>query len=97
MVLTERLRENVGGVAFRIFEITGVEDAVSYTITPASLNMSYIDWSCYQGVSIAVGNTAVTRPTMKISESSAGGTSIMMSAHATSGENGVLMVWGKQA
>jgi len=97
MVLTERLRENVGGVAFRIFQITAVSGGISYAITAASLNMSYIDWACYKGVSITVTANCESIPTLKISESSAGGTNISLSAHAASGESGVLMVWGKQA
>ena len=97
MILTERLRENIGGVAFRIFQVTAVSAAVSYTITPASLNMSYIDWACYKGVSITVTANCETLPTLKISESSVGGTNISLSAHAASGESGVLMLWGKQA
>jgi len=97
MKLTERLRENIGGKAFRIFEVTGVSATTSYVITPESLNMSYVDWACYKGVSILLSADAATIPTLKISESSAGGTTIRLSAHATSGESGVLLVWGRQA
>jgi len=97
MKLTKRLRENIGGVAFRIFQVTGTCTDISHVITSGSLNMSYVDWACYRGVSVTVGAAAVTGPTLKISESSAGGTTLLLSAHTTTGESGVLMVWGKQA
>ena len=97
MKLTERLRENVGGVAFRLFEVTGLSASQSYSITPKSLNLSYIDWACYKGVSILLSTDAATLPTLKVSSSSAAGLEISLSAHATSGESGVLMVWGQQA
>jgi len=94
MVLTEKVRQNIGGIAFRIFEVSGVSGTVAYTLSMGMLGLNYVLWSSYYPKTCAITANSTTYPAMTVAESSAGGTDITLGAHETSGESGTLLVWG---
>ena len=94
MTLTEKIRENVGGKAFRVFEITGMS-AVACTLSVGSFQMNYIDWATYSPTICTLSAGSTTIPGISVAESSAGGTDIVLDAHAASGDSGVITLWGK--
>ena len=94
MVLTEKVRGSIGGNAFRVFEVAGVSAAISYTLSAAALNMNYVKYGTYTPTVCVLSATSTTYPTLKTAAFSAAGVELLLSAHAVSGEGGVLTVWG---
>ena len=94
MLLTEKVRGDIGGKSFRVFEVTAVSGGVGYALSTGALNMNYVLYGTYTPTVCVLSAGSTTIPVLKVAESSVGGTDITLSAHAVSGESGVLTVWG---
>lgn len=94
MTLTEKVRGDIGGKAFRVFEVAGVSAAVAYALSGGALNLNHVLYGTYTPTICVLSAGSTTIPTLKVAESSVGGTDITLSAHGVSGESGVLTVWG---
>lgn len=93
MTLTEKVRGNLGGEAFRVFEITGLSSG-AVVISMGALNMNYVKWGEYTPTKATVSAGTTTLPVLKVSESSVGGTIITLSGIANSADSGTLTLWG---
>jgi len=93
MTLTEKVRGEIGGKAFRVFEVTGLSSgAVVFSV--GALNVNFVTWSEYTPTKCTLSIGSVVLPGMKVAESSAGGTDITLSGVFASADSGILTIWG---
>jgi len=94
MTLTEKVRAVLGGNAYRVFEVAAVSGGVGYTLSAGALGLNFVKYATYTPTVCVLSAGSTTYPTLYPAEFSAAGQELTLSAHAVSGESGVLTVWG---
>lgn len=94
MILTEKVRSKMGGHDFRVFAVTAVSGGVGYTLSAGALNMNFVKHATYTPTVCVLSAGSTTYPTVYPNEFTGAGQELTLSAHAVSGESGVLTVWG---
>jgi len=93
ILFTEKVRQKMGGTAFRVLEVNGMSVDTSYVLSQGVTGLRWIKWATWSPTTEVVATdrtkaitiTALTAPCNRIT----------LSAAETSGACGTLLIWGE--